>query len=377
MAKNKKQGKFKPILVVFVLLGGVCGFLITGLLQYLEQDGVSSLFGLIFVITISFISFFITPVIHEAGHLVMGLLTGYEFVSFRVGTFTIIRENGKFVRRKFDLAGTGGQCILTYRAVNNPQDIPYFWYNFGGVFFNFLTAFLCVPIILLVKNSFVFVGFAVFAGISVLMGIINIIPTKSLGVGTDGYNLILMKKSPADRAALYKIMVINALQYQGTRLEDMPGELLKFSDEEKKCTFGSALIILEANLLMNKHDFINAEKKYRIIAEDGDALELYRNECKCEIMFCMVMNGCTAEDIDHIYDKDLKKYIAATEKTYIMRKRLMYAYYLRIEKDPQKALKEYNLARKMEDTYPAKGEYLSEMDLIEYIRIVGNHEYEK
>lgn len=48
-----------------------------------------------------------------------------------------------------------------------------------------------------------------FAIISLILGIINIIPTKATGVGTDGYNLILFKKSPADKMANYKCYAVS------------------------------------------------------------------------------------------------------------------------------------------------------------------------
>lgn len=361
------KSKFNPIFIVFIILGIISGIFGKNMIEYLENDGASSITSLIFISVTFLVSFFIVPIIHEGGHLIMGLITGYNFVSFRIGSFTIIKENGKLVRKKFNIAGTGGQCTLTYKIVDNPQNIPYFWYNFGGVFFNFLTTILCIPIILFLNNAFVFVGFTMFAIISLMLGIINIIPTKATGVGTDGYNLILFKKSPADKMANYKLMLINAMQYQGIRLEEMPDNILKFTEEEKQCQFGKALTVIEANILMNKHDFKLAEETYRSILDNEDLFEIYKNECKCELMFCMLMNGYSSDDIDNLY-KEIKSYISATEKTYIMRKRLMYAYYLIIKKDFEKASQEYILAKKMENTYPAKGEYLSEITLIDYVK---------
>ncbi len=38
---------------------------------------------------------FLQIIIHEAGHLVCGLASGYRFVSFRILSFTLIREDGK------------------------------------------------------------------------------------------------------------------------------------------------------------------------------------------------------------------------------------------------------------------------------------------
>lgn len=81
----------------------------------------------------------------------------------------------------------------------------------------------------------------------------------------------------------------------------------------------------------------------------------------------MIMNGKSKDEIDKVYDKQLKQYINLTGKTYVMRKRLMYAYYKMIEQNDSKAMKEYEAAKKMADTYPAKGEYDSEMELLEYV----------
>ena len=59
------------------------------------------------------VSIAVLVIIHEAGHLVCGLLSGYRFVSFRIFNFTIIKIDGKLRVRKYSIAGTGGQCLLT------------------------------------------------------------------------------------------------------------------------------------------------------------------------------------------------------------------------------------------------------------------------
>lgn len=87
---------------------------------------------LIFVLSIA-----ILIPLHEAGHLVCGLLSGYKFVSFRIFNLTFIKSDGKIKIKRYSIAGTGGQCLLT------PPDlpierIPTGWYNFGGVLFNII-----------------------------------------------------------------------------------------------------------------------------------------------------------------------------------------------------------------------------------------------
>ena len=75
-----------------------------------------------------------------------------------------------------------------------------------------------------------------------------------------------------------------------------------------------------------------------------------------------------SEEIDKLYDKDLQKYVSLYSKTHIAKLRLRYAYYLIYKNDVHSAQKEYEAAIKMKDTYPIKGEYLSEMELIEYVK---------
>ena len=38
------------------------------------------------------LSFWLQAILHEGGHLVCGLLSGYRFLSFRVGSFTLLRR---------------------------------------------------------------------------------------------------------------------------------------------------------------------------------------------------------------------------------------------------------------------------------------------
>ena len=52
----------------------------------------------------------------------------------------------------------------------------------------------------------------------------------------------------------------------------------------------------------------------------------------------------------------------------ITRRKLMYAYYLIIEKNAELAEKEYQLARKMEKNYPNLGEAESELEMLDYVK---------
>ncbi|MCM1504914.1 MAG: hypothetical protein NC127_06940, partial [Muribaculum sp.] len=91
--------------------------------------------------------------VHEAGHLVCGLLSGYKFVSFRIFNLTFIKVNGKTKVKKFSVAGTGGQCLLTPPDLPLEQ-IPTIWYNAGGVLANISVLILVLPLFLLNLHPF-------------------------------------------------------------------------------------------------------------------------------------------------------------------------------------------------------------------------------
>ena len=54
-----------------------------------------------------FIALFISVLLHEVGHLILGLLAKFKFVSFRVANLTLLKEDGKYKIKKFFIAGTG------------------------------------------------------------------------------------------------------------------------------------------------------------------------------------------------------------------------------------------------------------------------------
>ena len=91
------------------------------------------------------LGFFLSIAAHEAGHLVFGLMTGYGFVSYRVGSLTIVRSDSKLKIRRMKLAGTGGQCLMSPPEMKDGK-YPFVLYQLGGAIFNlvFSAVFIAV-----------------------------------------------------------------------------------------------------------------------------------------------------------------------------------------------------------------------------------------
>lgn len=61
---------------------------------------------------IAVLAFQMQVIVHEGGHLLFGLLCGYRFLSFRIGSLMLIKTGEGFRIRRFTLKGTGGQCLM-------------------------------------------------------------------------------------------------------------------------------------------------------------------------------------------------------------------------------------------------------------------------
>ena len=364
---NKKKSGVLVMPLIYCVSAMIVGFFLADSINKFTEDGDKFSLLLLAAMAIFYIELMISIIIHELGHLVCGLATGYEFVSFRVGSLTLIRENGRLVRRKFTIAGTAGQCILTPKFVDDPENYPYFWYHFGGGFFNLCTVVICVILMLISSNKFADMAFMLFAAVSFVLAFTNLVPAKMSGMPNDGYNIYLLNKSSENRILLYNSMALNGLQYSGMRLKDMPARLFNGADPEGDIYQVSAALLC-ANREMDRLDFVTAREQYKILYDNEKLVQIYKNESQCELLFTMIITGVSKEECEKLYDKRLKQYIKATGKTYIMRKRLMYAYYLILVQDKEKAAEEYHQAISMKDTYPCKGEYTSEMEIIEYIK---------
>ena len=128
-----------------LLAGAVVGALLTAGIIALVDDGSFSFsqakdveggtlaLSILYSFLSLFIAFFLNIFLHEAGHLVFGLLTGYRFVSFRVFNVTFSKDkHEQWTRRKFSIPGTAGQCLMAPPTDMPAGRVPYFWYNAGG-----------------------------------------------------------------------------------------------------------------------------------------------------------------------------------------------------------------------------------------------------
>lgn len=355
-----KKNAIKTIIVylIFVAIGMIGGIYLAG---YMDRNG-SSAFQFVYAYVWLVLAYFLAIIIHESGHLVAGLKSGYEFIFFRIKSMTFIKENGKLVRKKFSIAGTDGQCIMMPPESDTPEKVPFALYFLCGGLFNILASIICFSLGWLIDNTYIEIPLMVTGGVNAFLGIVNLIPINAQ-VPNDGYNVVNLAKNKSEWILMYKHLRINGLLHKGVAPSEIPEELFDFG--EKNRGLGE---LLNASVCIDSKDFKKAEGLITSAIDSGKLFSIYELEAKSELLFCKIMNGAPDDEISTLYDKTLQKYIATSAKTQIAKRRILYAYNLLYKKDISEAQKEYDFAMKMKETYPNAGELKSELSLIQHVK---------
>ena len=93
---KKKKEKVSSLLVLLpsLIIGALCGLLITRYIDLPHDEG-GGFLSVLLLFAILIVSLYMHIILHEAGHLICGLLSGYKFSSFRIGSLILYKSRGK------------------------------------------------------------------------------------------------------------------------------------------------------------------------------------------------------------------------------------------------------------------------------------------
>ena len=92
MKKVKTVLKYTLGIIFSILVGVAVG------LAFSELRAASQFDNYFFIVELAFafiVAYFANIIVHEGGHLVCGLLSGYGFSSFRIGSLMLVKIDGK------------------------------------------------------------------------------------------------------------------------------------------------------------------------------------------------------------------------------------------------------------------------------------------
>lgn len=351
------------VMVLSMIIGGAGGFFGA---MYIDSLGGSLMDLALFVVAIAVASY-LQIIIHEGGHLILGLLTGYRFVSFRIGSIMIYRQKGQIKFGKYSLAGTGGQCLLSPPDMIDGK-MPYVLYNLGGIIMNLVASLLCA-LILFVKPGMLISCFCVgMIAIGILIIITNGLPIQMGEVDNDGRNAMNMGKSPEALRSLWLQLKINEYMTEGIRLKDMPEEWFLMPTEEAMANGMVASIgVFHCNRLMDEGDFPKAGQKIEeLLAMKTGMIGIYRSLLTLDLVYCELMGERRKEILDRMKQKDMTSLMKAM-KNFPAVLRSQYAYAALEEKDMQKAGQIKKNFEKIKNSYPYPQEIEGEWELIKNV----------
>lgn len=376
--KNKNKGKLKRLIPTmgFMLLGGICGMLMVlygGLFDYESSEISLSSFAVMFVAM--YIAMYIQIAVHEAGHLIFGLASGYEFCSYRLGKLMWVKQNGKLSFKRYSLSGTGGQCLMSPPEIKDGK-MPVVLYNLGGSIMNLFTSALCTVLYFIFREAeIVSTIFLMSTVIGVFFAALNGIPMRLGTIDNDGYNALSIRKNENSMRSFYIQLKLVTELSEGKRLKDMPEEWFTVpTDEEMKNSMSATVGVLCCNRLMGTQSFAEAQGLMEhFLSIDSGIVGIQKNLLLCDILYCELMGENRKEKIDELLTKDMKKILKARINNPAAL-RTQYAYSLICQNNEKAAAKIKKRFDKIIASYPYSGEAESERELLKlcnYVKITN------
>ena len=371
---NKKRRKIvwqQYIGMAFMMLiGAICGFIMVWYIDNSSADTplyqeILSLAGLFLGM---YVALFFHMIVHEAGHLVFGLMTGYKFCSFRIASFMWLKENGKLKMKRLTLAGTGGQCLMTPPDMKDGK-IPLVLYNLGGSFINIIIgALFLVGYLIFSDIPFLSPILLIFAAVGFMIAMMNGIPMRMGTVDNDGYNAFALSKNKEAVEAFWVQLKVAEQSSKGVRLKDMPAEWFAVpTDEAMKNSMVATRCVFTCNRLMDEEKFEEADALMAHLLEiESGIVGLHHDLLMCDRIYVELIGQNRTEVIASMMTKEQKKFMKAM-KRFPSVLRTQYALAVLEEKNASKAETIKGDFDKAAKSYPYPHEIESERELMRIV----------
>ena len=301
-----------------MLIGAICGFIMVWYIDNPSADTplyqeILSLAGLFLGM---YVVLFFHMIVHEAGHLVFGLMTGYKFCSFRIASFMWLKENGKLKMKRLTLAGTGGQCLMTPPDMKDGK-IPLVLYNLGGSFINIIIgALFLVGYLIFSDIPFLSPILLIFAAVGFMTAMMNGLPMRMGTVDNDGYNAFALSKNKEAVEAFWVQLKVAEQSSKGVRLKDMFAEWFAVpTDEAMKNSMVATRCVFTCNRLMDEEKFEEADALMAHLLEiESGIVGLHHDLLMCDRIYVELIGQNRTEVIASMMTKEQKKFMKAMKR---------------------------------------------------------------
>ena len=355
--------------IIGFLFGGLLGLVACHYAICLVGDqSIILLIGYLIVLFIfMFIIYFIEIFIHESGHLVCGLLSGYHFLSFRIFNWILIKKQRHYQIKKYSLLSTAGQCLLAPPDYNEGQ-FPCLLYHLGGILFDGFSLIIFLTFYFHTQGIFNYIClvFVLFAFLNIIT---NGIPISNAIMVNDGYNVMHLNKDPLTKYAFWLQMYIYQKLVEEKSLRDIDASYFDLPSFDLLTNGLSAtLAVLRCNYLMEKHCFDEAQDLIQQVMT-LPILGIHRYLLQLDLIYIAIINGNFKQAISY-KTKELDSVIKQMKNNPSII-RFQYAYALKCEQNKQKANQLAKQFNHLQQSYP----YLVELKVeAEYMNLIKEME---
>ncbi|WP_025729944.1 M50 family metallopeptidase [Atopobacter phocae] len=326
-----------------------------------ELNMIELLIGSFIFILVWIGSFYVAIIIHELGHLIGGLISGYRFGSFRIGSLLLKKGSNGFELKKYQIAGTGGQCLMV-PPDSADETFPYLAYNLGGPLLNLavglLSGVMCA----------VFPSLMLFAIVNLIVALMNGVPIKYRLIANDAYNALTLSKNPLARRVTLTILKINNQLMEGLRLKEMPDSWFDLpNDFDRQNVLLVSLLGVQANRLFDQGRLNEA----RLLIDDLLMSDAQMNGVMRALLICqralidLIEQGADA-DLSMLQEKEVQQVMKGMPKNLDILL-LQYASALLKDQDHTKANQVKAKLEKAMNQSPYLAEVAASQEVLEWI----------
>lgn len=336
---NKERKNIKRNYLIIV---GICVIYLffSGTQLASDQIAQGNKFGfinqLILIYACLIVAAILSIALHELGHLIFGLLTGYKFFYYRLFSTAIVKYyNGQVKIKKQYMPGTIGQCLLKPPAYKDGK-YPFMLYNMGGLIINILLLIGFAIIARTTEN----IPLSVFSRSMVVSNLFLFLSNALPMLTNDGANILKLKKSQEFRTIFWHML---DQEYRQVNDLDLDFDKPIYKLEEKDfLTQYMDLGLVKEDIYDGKFDqaLEGINKFYR----DYDTLvPAYDVEALSERAFLQAYKDKDPSHFDILYTKDNARKISGVKKDPTRQR--IFLYKTMLEKgDLAKVKKEFNQA---------------------------------
>jgi hypothetical protein len=324
-------------------------------------------------------------VLHETGHLLFGLLTGYRFLSFRILSIILYKKNGELHIGKHSINGLAGQCLMYPPSRRDDKSFPFILYFLGGGIINLTASLLMVIPIITTENSYVRVISIVILLVGLILTVSNLVPL-SIGIPNDGMNVKSMLQDKNMQDAVYLQLQLNAEMSGKKMITDYSPEIFELS--EGICDTNTVIAIIRLYSYFQKlafHDYQGAEIILSAMEQKSEEYQpIILNLIESERLFFMLIQHRPIEEIAAFYERF--RLIFAKNNSNIGLQRIHYIYEIFMSEEEKKDImtlikgklpdkwkvcdqdKIHLDFKKAAEKYPVSGEAAMHVEIADYVK---------